>query len=58
MAGDRVFLGGEIYQDIKYSENICSVCGGHLRCINSLPKNWEGYYVYSPSKMEGNYAYL
>jgi hypothetical protein len=47
MARGKVFLGGEIYQNIKYLEKNYNICGGHLRCIKSLPRNWEGYYAYS-----------
>jgi hypothetical protein len=33
----------KLYKNVKHSEKICSVCGGHLRSINFL----EGYYAYS-----------
>jgi len=28
-------------------KRICSLFGGHLKCINFPPGKWEGYYAYS-----------
>jgi hypothetical protein len=42
---------------VKHSEKICSVCGGHLICINFPPRNWEEYYA-NFSRMGGKLCLL
>jgi hypothetical protein len=33
--------------DLKHSEKLCSVCGGHLISMTFLPRNWEGCSAFS-----------
>jgi hypothetical protein len=38
--------------DLKYSEKLCSVCGGHLISMTFPHRNWEGCSAY-PSRVGG-----
>jgi hypothetical protein len=56
MAGGRILVGGEIYQDIKYLEKFLVHVEGTLnpsiplieigKDIMPTPRGWEGNYAY------------
>jgi hypothetical protein len=55
---NKANMEGGITKNVKQFEFFCLVCGRHFICMNFPPKNWEGCYAYSSSRVRGNYVYL
>ncbi len=58
ICSSRSLVSVSFRTNVKHSEKICSVFGGHLIISINLPStNWEGYYAYS-SRIGGKLCLL
>jgi hypothetical protein len=52
----KITKNQEPLMDVKHSEKLYSVFGGHLIFLNFPPRKWEGYFAYSSAV--GGYLHL
>jgi hypothetical protein len=45
-----------IIKNVNHFKKICLVCERHFISVNFPPKNLEGCYAYSSSRVKGNYV--